>query len=361
MKKLLTNFAAFLAISSVALATSSAQELVGDSEAEALCAYSEPAEGDDEATQKRNIERRKLLHQRFSVTVTAESAPVIGYDEVTGILTINAYRPLSITPAHAVVIDGMGALPFEVTSQRANEVIAHYMTGQARLKLEFVPASFADAEQPICTRAAENSRPKSEGEGGDEGGDEGEDAASVSKKSADSDATEPTRGHDIHVALLRAAIVDPLGRTLVGFDTALGREVHMLESNKIAGFLASAYPQVSVASVSFYDGKPSYPRTSPSVPEALASDITARIQQRLYGCYVRGLASNGRLQGALVVRFDASTSPKAAVMVDSLNSPPVSGCVLERLGEIGRTLAERTDEHRSLKATLIFRLEDNSL
>lgn len=318
---------AVVAVALLAPISASAQELAADSQAAALCTYSRPVESDDESASARNKERRKLLHKRFTVTVTAEDAPVIGYDDVTGILSVNAYRPLPISEHHAVVLDGAGALPFEVTAERSNDVISHYVTGQARLRLEFVPAAFADAEQPICTRA---------------------------------DSQEPTP-HLIHAALLKASLIDPLGRTLVSFETALGREADLLVANNIAGFLASAYPQVTVASIRYFDGKPSYPRTSPEMDEALERKLTRLIQKRLYGCYVRGLASNGRLQGALVVRFDTVGEAEATVLVDSLNSPPVAGCVVERLGEVGALVGTETAEKKQLKATLIFRLEDNSL
>lgn len=350
-------------------ATAQGQELRTAAEAEALCAYSKPSTDSSDEAASRESERRKLLHRHFVVTLDHHAAPLIGYDELSGVLAVNAYRPLPIAGGHALVLDGAGPIPFELSAERAQEITAKYVTAQARLKIEFVPAPFADSEQPICSNSGAPA-PKA-----DEPGSEPSEAEAPTKEAAEpKEAADPNAdgeieesnanqavGQHIHGALLRATLVDQLGRPIAAFETALGREVELMKNHNISGFLASAYPQVNVSKISFFDDKPSYPKTSPRVPADLDRALRGQIQKRLYGCYVRGLASNARLQGALVVRFETRPETQATVMVDSLQSPAVIACVTERLAEIGPLTAHLVEGDKILKATLIFRLQDNSL
>lgn len=329
---------ACIAASVVTASTASAQwvqTLRSSSEAKAYCRYSEPreamaanrpsgealeptdggeqAEGATPETTDGYQDARRLRARRpVAVWFDAAAAPVIDYDRLSGRLRINAYAPVPFANGYAVKV-ALGTLSFALPEEKAQLLWARYEAGTARVKLTFFPAAWAEYQRPLCR---------------------------------DKDGA-----HVLDGEVLRAEIVDEVGQELALMETELGREVAMMQEHRIRGYLDSGVPVVTVSSLT------RFPANGTTLDEAAVGSVNRAIRTMLYGCYLRGLAKNARLQGALVVNLTFEGDARAGVLVDSLHDTATTACALEKLGELARQ--DRTFKAgTNVKATMIFRLEE---
>jgi hypothetical protein len=295
-----------------------AQTLRTERDVHDFCRYSQPArevfdsETRDAAREEYEVARRQHARRPVVVNLDAKAAPVIEYDDVTGMLVISLYSPARLVDGYAVQVD-VGAVRFEMTPERAHLLWARYAAGNARLEITFLPPAWADYDRPLCRQ---------------------------------SDARVVIDGET-----LEAELVDEVGQSLARYETRLGHEVAMMRQHRIQGYLDSAMPVVAVSSIA------PFPAGSTRITKSQARRLRSSIRSALYGCYLRGLSRNARLQGALVVQMSLGEQDSPRLLVDSLHSQDTSACVVERLEEYGESERTLPDE-LSLKATLIFRLEE---
>lgn len=282
--------------------------LRGPTEAAEFCNYSavHPGKADEHPTKSDeayDAARRRVAQRPVEVIVNASSAPVIAYDRVTGALEVSLYQSALFADGYAFR-SNIGAVGFELPEAEALKLRTRYEAGNASLKLTFLPLAWSDYERQLCRKV---------------------DGQMV----LDGD-------------VLTAQLVDELGRPLATYRTQLGREVALMRQHRIKGYLNSGTPVITVSALSPFgvDG------------QQLSKDaellMKSRLRAALYGCYLKGLTDNGRLQGALVVKM---TVGEATVLVDSLHDPLTRGCALERMAAL-------SGDESSLKATVIFRLEE---
>lgn len=294
------------------------QPLRSAQDADEFCRYSKPVAGDrgdvaDTASRDEAYDsaRRNRVQRPIVVWVEESGAPVIGYDRVAGVLEFSFYRPSRFTDRHAVQVS-VGAIPFETTEEKAHEMWARYEAGTARLKLTFLPAAWSEYERPLCRKQGELL--VLEGE------------------------------------VLRAELVDEVDRELIGFETELGHEVAMMHEHRIQGYLDTGIPIVAISTLT------PFPPSRTGLNGPVAARLKASMRAALYGCYLKGLGENARLQGALVVKLTFADK-EPTILVDSLHDAQTSSCAVRRLAEFARS-DELVSDETALKATLIFRLEE---
>lgn len=318
---IITLLGLFTVVSTTAFAQR-AQTLRTERDLDEFCRYSEskstsPAEetnadAAEAAREAYQVERRSRARRPIVVRLDAEAAPVLGYDRVTGMLSISLYTTPRIADGYAVNAD-LGTIPFELSPERAQLLWARYEAGSARLELTFLPPAWADYDRPLCRQV---------------------DARML-----------------IDTETLKAELVDEVGQSLATYETELGREVSMMRQHRIQGYLDSAMPVVAVSSLA------PFPQSQGALSKARTRRLRSSMRSALYGCYLRGLSRNARLQGALVVQMTIGSEEEPRLLVDSLHSQNTSACVIERLREYAAS-ERAVPEDLSLKATLIFRLEE---
>lgn len=252
-----------------------------------------------------DAQRRRTAQRPIDVWLIASAAPVIEYDRVTGSLEFSVYNAAKFADGYALTTN-IGTVGFELPEADAHTLRARYEAGTASLKITFLPLAWSDYDRPLCR--TESEMQVLDGE------------------------------------VLSADLVDEVGRSIARFHTRLGREVALMRQHRIKGYLDTGTPVVTVSALT------PYPRGETTLGDDTQARIRSDLRAMLYGCYLKGLAGNGRLQGALVVKI---TDTEATVLVDSLHDQMTRGCALDRIASL-----PRDRRSPSLKATVIFRLEE---
>lgn len=315
----LTSFVGAIA-STTAASAEWTQPLRSAQDAAEFCRFSEPRTnvqdldaGEAQQVEAYETERRSRAQRPVVVLLSASAAPVIGYDRTVGTLGVSLYQPATFVDGYRVQLSSTAA-EFELAEATAEKLRARFEAGTASLRVTFLPLAWSDTERPLCREV---------------------DGAQV-----------------LDGELLEAHLVDEVGQTLASYKTELGREIAMMREHRIQGYLDSAVPVVTVSSLS------PFPSSSKPIDGAAETSLKAALRSSLYGCYLRGLTRNARLQGALVVHMKMDPSARPRILVDSLHSDDITGCATQRIEELVRV--QRTiSSDASLKATVIFKLDES--
>ncbi len=296
------------------------------------CETSQPQEKSGDA-QRYQRERKRHASTTFSTFVGHDHLPILGYDEVRGAVEIPIFKEVPIVDGVSIALEREQVLRFSLIEREAIDAEALYKLGRARLELRFLPASYAKWDQETCQQVG---------------------AARV-----------------LHVALLQARLVDESRREIAVYTSDLGREVEMLRVHRVDGYLGSAFPSVRITSLAAVETRTEAVEFRQNRLAAMArktrvrerelhesvAGLRADAEHLLFGCYVRGLAQNARLQGALVVLVDVRTPGDSRILVDSVHEPLVSKCALKRLRDLASGPPLDAEEVEKLRITAMFRLD----
>lgn len=310
-----------------------AEPLRTSSDLDALCRHSDAsAPGDETPVGTYDQDRRKLLQTTWEVVVPALEGSVLGYDRVTGILTVGGFKDHQLFDGryHLRMREGC-ALHFELDGDRADDVVTRAQLGGVSLKFGFHLDPHDDHDRPIC----------------------GEDR-SATVDGGDEEGFVPTL---VHIDLLYAQLIESDGGVLANFQTERSHNLHMRRVSQAIGAASQVVPRMLVTSVSQQDGEGD---GSWHALETAEQEWWVReMESALFPCYIHGLRGNGRLQGAMVVRIPSAKSSNHSaptLLLDTMQVNGLTQCVVERLEglrergpEFGRTTV--------LKATFLFKLE----
>ena len=272
-----------------------------------FCEHALPR-GSEDTDEAYHAARRRKAQTPIRVTLQATAAPAVAYDRIAGALRISTGQAATFAAGFAIAAD-VHTLAFELTEVAAHKLRARYEAGSAAVRVTLLPASWSDDERPLCRKDAESSETVLDGE------------------------------------VLSAQVVDEVGRPLAAMQTPLGLEIARMREHRIRGYLDRGTPVVAVSALRRWSAD------ATALQSERESSLKSRMRTALYGCYVRGLADNRRLQGALVVKV---SSTEATVVVDSLHHHATRACALERVTEIGRDIGPH-----AVKAAIIFRLDES--
>lgn len=337
------------------------QPLDGPDDIDGICQYSNPqykvvSGGGSEAGNGRSSHdyqsaRRTMAQKVMEITVSAEQLALIGYDHITGLLSISGFRDYPLfSGRHFLRLREGGALHFEVDEELARDWTARVRMGGAGLKIGFMLSAHDDYEQAFCEAQK---------------GDSNQSVAG----GAETGVTGPLR-QVVLADLLYATLIDADGKALSTFHSALGHRTYLRNASQVDGQKKASIPRVEVTSLVWTGA--SSPVTVATSTEAIESDHPpvetaertldswwrSAIEAAVYPCYQRGLARNGRLQGAFVMRMTAAnlSNSAAETLLDTLQMDDVSSCILERVRAI-RMPSNDNRRWTSVKATLLFMLD----
>ncbi len=258
--------------------------------------------------------RGQLLLQAHETVVGADGLSWLPYDEDLGVLAadVSAGLPL-LGGAWVLDVQDQALVPFEVSAEDAEELVALDALGALSMRVVFVLATAGDASQPYCV----------------------DDADGVTRISA---------------RLLAAELIDPRQEERRGWSETPAWEVGRVRLGEApCGVSDVAAPEARVTSIDV-DGALA---ASPSDVALLQSSL----ESRLATCYVEGIVDNARLQGALTLRFDVTgdgygRSPE--VTIDALDHEGVTTCAARAVQDL-RVPRPLSGEASHVRATVVFR------
>ncbi|TXD31722.1 hypothetical protein FRC96_20675 [Lujinxingia vulgaris] len=273
----------------------------------------------DEAHTRYYEARREVVHRLYELDIYGVDESSLGYDRVSGLLSVSGFRYHPVVGAGDTLrFRNECVLYFEVGEEQVEDVMTRAAMGEVFLRVEVLLAAHDDYEQTFC-----------------EAGEDGQ-------RVVESD-------------LLRAELVDASDGVLATYRTEFGHQWH-LQQRALAGVGMErgerAAPQVEVSDLMWWSGE------HPIEDEALeAQEATwrGRVERAVYPCYVRALAENRSLQGAVVLKMSLDANAAGAqVLLDTLQRPTLQGCIRERVS----ALAARDDlpsQADALKVTVLMR------
>src|SRR5690554_4395989 len=315
------------------------QPLKGPDDIDEICRYSDPKFTDasqvgstgDSGSRSHEYQsaRRTMAQKVMEVTISAEQIALIGYDHITGLLSVSGFRDYPLfSGSHYLRFREGCALHFELDEKSASDWTARVRMGGAGLKIGFMLNAHDDYEKAFCEA------PK---------------ADAIQTEVGDVGVTAGDSQRQIVLAdLLYATLVDANGKDLSTFHSALGHRTYLRKASQVDGQATASIPRVEVtplvwtgasSPVSVATATAAIESNLPNVETtegALDSWWRSAIEAAVYPCYQRGLARNGRLQGAFVLRMPAAgrSNPAAETLLDTLQMEDVSSCILERVRAI---------------------------
>lgn len=286
--------------------------------------------GDEDGEYHR--QRRHAIHQVYETTLVELDETALDYDRVTGLLTISAFRqyqPRSGAPG--IRFRNECTLSFEFEEERAHDLIAQLGLGTVELRIAYLLAAHDDYELSFCESQAE--------------GDDSE----------------------LIVDLLYARLIetDLEGEeNIVGdYQTRFGHRWALRNSTILTGAVARAVPQIDI---SHFQWRPRGQQwgedfEEEGIAEALhefEGDLRAMMERAFYPCYVRALARNASVQGALVVEVPVESDELGVprFLMDTLDDEPVRLCVEERARRLEEVeFSGDLEEVDAFKATILMR------
>lgn len=274
MKHALQIFAALTTTWGQAAIAQDSQPTAGD--IASFCAFASPV-GDADYRTKRSAH----IQQDFNVTVKG-SVLTLKYDVPTESMRITVPQQLKL-PASTVLDFGEASdfiLPME--RLRAETLLSQQQLGLIDLELTTVASAIRDESQAYCQTAGED--------------------------------------QTVHVVLITITLKNEDGERIATLDTKFGTDIKLRRRLGWPCYLGDSSPVVELK-----DG-----RRNSKDGSSLPSEQKAKLTKQLNVCYLQGLQTNARLQGALVVEW-LDGSPGAHVVVDSMRNESVSRCVTQTL------------------------------
>ncbi len=280
--------------------------------------------------------RRSAVYEIYETPLPNLDPGLLGYDRVTGVLTISGfrtYRPQNEGPS--VRIRNECIIGFEFDEEQANDLIAQFRMGTVEVRIGYQVAARSDYETDFCPA---------------EDGKDDEDAS------------------HLKVDLLYAQLVDrerggDSGEVIDTFYTQLGHRLSLRRSTSIIDQARQSVPEVEVSSMQWRPQGQGWGEAveADDVSEGLdkrEAHLRPLIERALYPCYVRALGANASLQGALVLEIPLGDTeePSPGFLMDTLRTQGLRGCVEQRLRGIDGLTAAGTDEGvDALKTTILMR------
>jgi len=305
----------FLLLFLLMLATGSSAAQVLDSP-EAFGSFCELSEHKDTGGPDRLQQRKARVSSPIVVRTTSRYVTNGTFNPVTQMLTYQLGERFKVLPNHGVAVMDPIPIRFELSESMAMDLNARFALGHVRLEVAFLPVSYAEFEKSFCEQ----------------------------------DGSE----HWVLAHLLNAKLIDEMGNELSAWTSHLGHNVRLMQKYKLPTFLGTSVPHIHVARVVFS------PALSPVFAARVRHPISDELETLLFPCYVRGLSTHPRLQGAIVVSWKASDATSPKILVNSIHHEATTSCITKRLSMLAERRLESVPEGTSVTATIFMKLDRNN-
>lgn len=257
--------------------------------------------------------RGGLLLESYDVAVDASAFELDDSDVSLGILRVPLVEGIGFFgDTYALVFD-TDAIAFDVEQREAEDLIARHAIGSLSLRLRFTIATRREPLEPYCVAMVD-------------------DATRIAAQVVSAELVEPLT--QVRRAGVRsAAWVDEHVRRVAAEASAASTELR---------------PTIEVTSIEV---------TGTRGCEADEATVVQTTLETLWiDCYVRALASNTRLQGALVVEFDVDDAGRVGgfeITTDMLQNDVVTSCAEDVMRSL--RLSAASDEPWLVRTTVMFR------
>lgn len=315
------------ALVAVAPMASAATPVESVQELDRLCQLGSPQPDTDDVDKQREYheERRQAVHQVYEVALPQLHDEVMDYDRVSGLLMISgfgAYRPHSAGPAIRFRNPTMPR--FDIEEQQAHDLMAQIRMGTVQVRIGFIPAARIDYDRNFCP---------------------------------ETDRTDPE--HQLEVDLLYVRLVDRErsrdsgGELIDTYHTRQGHRWTLIHNNLPA-------PSLDISHMQWRREGDDWEAAPPQseVLDSMTSSLAVAMERAMFPCYVRALARNATLQGAVVLELSLHDDGIADIgfLMDTIQTVPMRQCIVDRISELDG-FDEVVDQQPvdALKATVLMR------
>ncbi len=260
--------------------------------------------------------RKTWVAQTHRVRVSAPTKVSFEYDEVLGLAVFTLPERVLLADGAFLQVHGERTLRFEMPEVKAIDLAAGFLTQTIHFDLEVISVAHSDYDHELCEHHG----------------------AAVA----------------LQVQVVAAEIREAAGRTKGRFVTNLGSQIRMLKSLGVASYLGDSTPSVTVSALAWSESPVMKTAANDPSIETSRDMLTQQLQNQMFGCYVKGLSKNARLQGAVVVQIVPGNPSKSLVLMSSVADAGVKSCVLSKAQSLAGTLSGAPNGH--WRATLIFKL-----
>ena len=250
--------------------------------------HGDAAWADGVAARDRAHARARVLLQPHVVDVVSSGFAFEPWDDALGLLVVETGETLPLHGgAWQLGLASTDRIAFEVDEEDAEDLVAMRRMGSLSLRIVFELATAAEPDLSWCVDTPDG-------------------AVRIDAHLVSAELVEPLSGH------VRARA------TTERFDA--GRVRYGVEP---CGTHDGAEPVADVARVIVSSDE--------GVAGEIAPIIELHLEARVSDCYVRQLATNARLQGAMTLGFRVDAdghSAEAEVLIDAVDSPDLTRCVL---------------------------------
>ena len=298
-----------------------------------LCALSSPSiesQKQDEVAHYHH-ERREAIYGVHETGLPNLNPELFRYDQVSGLLTISGFREYQPRPgAPSLRIRNQCIVSFVVDEEEAHDLLAQLHLGTVTVRVGYLVAAHEDYEVDFCPEVDDEYR-------------------------------------HLLVDLLYVQLVDQERRVDEGghvidtYHTGLGYQLALRHSAQLIDLARPTIPQVQVSDLQW---RPADLRWGDPLQEehgeqvlALEHRLQPWIEQSLYPCYVRALAKNASLQGAVVLEIPlGEDGADAGFLMDTMRTEGLRECIRHQLSSIDEQLGSAALEGvDALKATVLMR------
>ena len=307
------GFIAILALMWPALASAQAPSLDHASVVK-LCTLSTVETHDASRAKDRGHAVAKSHLLRVEAPVSLE----MNYQQVLGLAEFRLPDVIPSAPGTFVSVQGDRTLKIEMTEARALDLLSAYLTRQVQVELELLLIAHDNYDEPLCTTHG---------------------AAAT-----------------LRTVLVKARFVDGSGAEHARYVTDLGGHLRLLRSLNVDSYLGDGTPEVTVSALAYVGDSQVLKTASPVEAQAQIDrdELGKQLQTQTFGCYVRGLSKNARLQGAIVLKMKPGDPDGSLILMSSLNDEDMKRCVLTKLRNLANALAPAGEG--LWRATMIFQL-----
>lgn len=294
-----------------------------------LCALG-PPKGADEAGEiiSYHKQRRAAVHGVYETELQGLDEGLFRYDRVSGLLTLSGFRTFEPLPGGpSIRFRNECILSFEMDEDQALDLLARVAMGTAHLRIGFLLAAHEDYDTNFCPNQPE--------------------------------------GPQLQVDLLYAEIIESDGgeaQVIDTYQTPLGHRRALQQSLLVVDAARQQLPEIKVSHLQWRAPGGSWEDEvddeTQDLWNALSTELEPHLERTIYPCYIRALARNASLQGALVLEVPLVDEGIGEVrfLMDTLGDATVRSCVQERIDE-EEAISESppSTEAEAFKATILMR------
>lgn len=293
----------------------------------------EPESGDAEERDRYHERRQEAIYGLYETSLPTLDDEVVRFDRISGLMILSGFRgyqPRNGAPG--IRFRNECILSFELDDEEtAHDIMARLRMGTVEVRIGYMLVARQDYEVDYCP----------------EDDEEGSRELEVDLLYARLVDTEQSESSD-------EAVIDT-------YETEMGHQWALRQSTRLVDAVRMARPEVTTSHFQWRPQGMSWQddfddQQTPEDLDDRQPEIEGALERALYPCYVRALAKNASLQGALVLEIGfAEERGEPNFLMDTIGDSGLRKCIEGRVADVAVLDDVETDSIDALKATMLMR------